>query len=430
MSVSNQLVLMLQEKTNSTMARGTTDAETVRNVLKEELQYYVLNFIYHHPEYSNWVMYGGSALRICHELDRMSVDLDFEIAHTIDAPFLNKLKDNVGKYFKDTFNLGSELFTIKITTDRGLRLCFNIGDLVGMNIHSKQIIVKIDLNHFAAPKTVTERIPVNRSQLSFVIKTYNMSSLMASKIAAILLRGQRGGVNGILYEEKGRDIYDLLWYMNKKIVPDLDYLKAKDIDITNLRELFDKLTLKMNRVHNTNLKNDLSPLFVNQTYIENWLKNWLESYMHLRGEYEINTVIALTNINIYRDFRSGVFSFEYWYKTEDKTDVKITYKITEDWFIFKEGNLTILIDEKIKETTNFNDDKTRDKKTTKEKMLQYATLFNKKNKDYLKKTNGAILGDSITTKLILIPADKLDRKEQVMIDRSTLLSCELEDLLK
>ena len=32
-------------------------------------------------------MYGGSALRIIHGLDRMSVDLDFEISDTITEKF-------------------------------------------------------------------------------------------------------------------------------------------------------------------------------------------------------------------------------------------------------------------------------------------------------------------------------------------------------
>ena len=62
-------------------------------------------------------------------------------------------------------------------------------------------------------------MPQNHGQLSFVILTYNLSSLMASKIAAIFLRGTRG-VGKAVYEEKGRDIYDLLWYMDKKVVPD------------------------------------------------------------------------------------------------------------------------------------------------------------------------------------------------------------------
>src|SRR3989339_1677794 len=283
--MDNQILANLKEKIDNIVAHGTTDAETLRNVLKEELQFYVLNFIFHHPEYSNWIMYGGSALRICHGLDRMSVDLDFEVNHTVSESFLNELKKEVETYFFNTYNTGPGLLTIKITTDRGLRLCFHIGDELGVNHPSKQVIVKIDLNHFEAPKTVIERRPINRDQFSFVIKTYNMSSLMASKIAAILLRGQRGGLGGVMYKEKGRDIYDLLWYMTKKAIPDLDYLIAKGIDVKDLRALFDKLTLQMNKVNDTNLKQDLSPLFVNQTYIENWLKNWRVSYIHLRGEY-------------------------------------------------------------------------------------------------------------------------------------------------
>jgi len=36
--------------------------------------------------------------------------------------------------------------------------------------------------------------------------------------------------------------------MNKKVVPDFDYLIAKGIDIKDSRALFDKLTLQMNKV--------------------------------------------------------------------------------------------------------------------------------------------------------------------------------------
>lgn len=417
---------MLKEKIAGTITRGATDAETLRNVLKEELQFYVLNFICHHPEYSNWIMYGGSALRICHELDRMSVDLDFEVAHKVDESFLNELKNEIAGYFKDTYGLDSELLTVKITTDRGLRLCFNIGDLVGINIHSKQVIVKIDLNHFTAAKTTVERIPINRNQLSFVVKIYNMSSLMASKIAAILLRGQRGGVDGILYEEKGRDIYDLLWYMNKKIVPDLDYLKAKNIDMTNLRELFDKLTLKMNRVDNTNLKNDLSPLFVDQTFIGNWLKNWLESYMRLRGEYKIYTVTALKNIHVFEDIRES-FTFTFNYNTEDEKIIRIFYQISDYWI---DVDLPTGIDQTIDNLIEFTNNGVSSRSAPKDKLKQFVSLFKQKNEDYFRKTGGILLGDIISTKFIRMTADKLNQAEQIVLDKSTLLSCELEDLLK
>ncbi|MFH1533306.1 MAG: nucleotidyl transferase AbiEii/AbiGii toxin family protein, partial [Nitrospirota bacterium] len=271
--MNNQILATLKSKLKN-ISTGI-NAEAQRNALKEELQFYVLSFIYHHPEYSNWVMYGGSALRICHDLDRMSVDLDFEVDHKVTNDFLDELKEEILEYFKNTYGVSSDFLTIGTTNNRGLTLKFHVGEKLGLGFHSKQVHVKIDLNHFTAPKTVIERRPINRDQLSFVINTYNMSSLMASKIAAIFLRGQRG-VDKAIYEEKGRDIYDLLWYMNKKIVPDLDYLAAKDVKFADPKELFDKVTIKIlnNKKTDANLKQDLPPLFMDQTFIENWLKNW------------------------------------------------------------------------------------------------------------------------------------------------------------
>ena len=57
--MSEQILTILKRKLDGLSAFGNIDAETRRNVLKEELQYYILNFIYHHSEYNKWIMYGG-----------------------------------------------------------------------------------------------------------------------------------------------------------------------------------------------------------------------------------------------------------------------------------------------------------------------------------------------------------------------------------
>ena len=69
--MDNQIILTLKKRLDDMTASGSIGIEIQRNALKEELQFYVLNFIYHHDEYAGWIMYGGSALRICHGLDRM-----------------------------------------------------------------------------------------------------------------------------------------------------------------------------------------------------------------------------------------------------------------------------------------------------------------------------------------------------------------------
>jgi len=427
--MSEQIKTILKRKLDDLATYGELDVETRRNALKEDLQFYVLNFIYHHPEYSKWIMYGGSALRIIHGLDRMSVDLDFEISHSVTEKFLEELKKEIEDYFTNTYGAGADFLRIKITTGRGLLLKFHVGDELSSGHPSKQVHVKIDLNHFVAPKTVTERRPINQDQLSFVILTYNMSALMASKLAAIFLRGTRG-IGAAVYEEKGRDIYDLLWYMNKKVVPDLDYLVAKGIDVKDPRMIFDKLTLQMNKVSDENLKQDLSPLFVNRNFIENWLKNWHESYLRLLEDYKIRTVTELENIGIHQHFQSDNFSFTYTYKTEDGKFIRIRYIISDYWINYNDGDLPIEFDSKLDEKIRFSADGWSSQATPEDKLKKYATLFHQKTEKYFKKSNRIVLGDGIITKVIRMTAGNLNQKEQIVLNKSALLSCELDDLLK
>lgn len=428
--MDNQILGLLKKKLEEVSSFGARDPEVLRNALKEELQYYVLDFIYHHPVYRAWVMYGGSALRICHDLDRMSVDLDFEVRHMITEEFLKELQDEIRVYFENTYQVGPDLLTIKVNHGRGLVLRFLVGERLGFGHASDQVHIKIDLNTFVAPKVVTERHPINRNQLSFVIVSYNMSALMASKIAAIFLRGQRG-VGETLYEEKGRDIYDLLWYMEKKIVPDFDYLSAKQVEqAKDIRTLFTKLTIKMNDVSKENLKQDLSPLFFDQRYIANWLTNWHESYLRLVEAYKIRTVTELKRIGIFEDFHTDVFFFTYEYATAEGSPVRVVYSISDYWMDFGDGDIPTVISNRVEELVSFSANGATSHPASQKKLKQYATLFLDKTEAYFRKTSRVMIGDSIQTKLIRMTAENLNQKEQIVLNKSALLSCELDDLLK
>lgn len=422
--MDNQLLTILKRKLDELAVFGSMDAETQRNVAKEELQYYVLNFIYHHADYGNWIMYGGSALRICHGLNRMSVDLDFEIDYPCADNFLNDLKAGLQEYFANTHGVGADVLSIKIVRSRGLLLRFAIGGQLGIKHPSGQVHVKIDLNYFVAPKTFIERIPISHDQLAFVILTYNMSTLMASKIAAIFLRGKRG-IGEAIYEEKGRDIYDLLWYMDKKVIPNMDYLVAKDVDTKEIRVLFKNLTIKMNGVSDANLKQDLEPLFVDRPYIQDWLNQWRESYLRLVEAYNIHVVGKLRKVIIHEDFMTSVFSFSYEYGSEDGGSVWIRYAISDYWLLFREGDLPTRVDPSVILFVP-----AEGKEGLSDKTKQYATLFEQKTEAYLKKTGRVVLGDSIETKTIRMTADNLNQKEQIVLDKSALLLCGLKDLLK
>lgn len=254
-----------------------------RNVIKEELHYYVLNFIYNHPEYSKWIMYGGSVLRICHNLERMSVDLDFEVE---ELPSLKRIKGELLKHFKQEYNVNSSLLEITIRKNRGLKLKFKIAEKLKISTSSPKIHIKIDLNVFKSKKAKTEKLPILNKKwpLPFLIKTYNLKSLMASKIAAVLGRKERKRGKK-LFGYKAEDIYDLIWYMQKQIIPNLGYLKEKNFQFDSLEELFIALTIKLEKVEDKHLKEKLTPLFKDQKVIKNWLKNWKDLFYAYKKQY-------------------------------------------------------------------------------------------------------------------------------------------------
>jgi len=72
-----------------------------RSLLKEYLQTYVLNFIYLNPEYNrNFIFTGGTCLRRCFGLNRLSEDLDFDLETSVGT---QALKNGLLAYFKQTY---------------------------------------------------------------------------------------------------------------------------------------------------------------------------------------------------------------------------------------------------------------------------------------------------------------------------------------
>ncbi|MEK7721572.1 MAG: nucleotidyl transferase AbiEii/AbiGii toxin family protein, partial [Elusimicrobiota bacterium] len=80
-----------------------------RNLVKEYLQTLTLAFIYSRREYSGLIFYGGSALKHCHGLPRLSEDLDFvDAGQAVD---LAALARDIQKYFSARHGLKAEVKT-------------------------------------------------------------------------------------------------------------------------------------------------------------------------------------------------------------------------------------------------------------------------------------------------------------------------------
>jgi diphthamide synthase (EF-2-diphthine--ammonia ligase) len=106
--------------------------------------------------------------------------------------------------------------------------------------------------------------------------------MMAGKMLACLERNFHKGSNGA--EIKGRDFYDLLWFMQQKVRP-LEVKLAKDgMQSYTVQTAMQKLGEKIAGMRISDLAEDLLPLFEQRSFIEAWLEGFKENF----AEYEKN----------------------------------------------------------------------------------------------------------------------------------------------
>lgn len=248
---------------------GSKDGLYKRNLLREYLQLLVLDFIYSHPKYSSLVFYGGSCLCHCFGLPRLSEDLDFvDLKREID---LHQLFQDLIDWFKKNTDLevtaSVQKFRIylKFPVLRELGLT-KVGesDLLFLKI---EIFKKFDFCH----KFKIEIIPLFKFNRSLLIKTFDLSTLMATKLNAILFRKwiKTDKKGRVLIKVKGRDYFDFFWYLQKKTKPNLKCV----IGVKDEKELKEKLLKTIEKVDSRSIYLDLEALIENKNFVLNFSKN-------------------------------------------------------------------------------------------------------------------------------------------------------------
>lgn len=252
----------------------------IKNGLKEFLQFPVLSFIYSKQEYQNFQFIGGSALRIIHNLPRLSEDLDFNLSledyRLLD---LNKMANDLKNYFKSDFSIDIS-YRVQNKEEPGpsrLYLKFPILKELGLSEGSESdfLYVKIEPQVDDLSKIETEINPISKYGFNFIVKNYSLKYLMTGKISAILERDWFKGEDNEI-DIKGRDYYDLYWYFDKNIEPDFNILK-ENFSINNVDELKKVLKEKINKeVTSKKLLFDLENFFKDQAFIKSFCSNYKE----------------------------------------------------------------------------------------------------------------------------------------------------------
>jgi len=220
-----------------------------RCILREYLQARTLEFLQHKGAFSVWAFVGGTSLRFLYNLPRFSEDLDFSATTEVtEEDFISYLQAVKIGFERELYKV-----MIKAKPEKTVQSAFikfpGLLHEVGLSPHPAEIIfikLKVDTN---APKGWICENSVIRRHSMLNLNHYTKPSLLAGKIHAILCRSYT----------KGRDYYDLMWYLTEKehLEPNFEQLNnalsqtgwnGLSLNSTNWK------TLLIEQIHKTDFK--------------------------------------------------------------------------------------------------------------------------------------------------------------------------------
>lgn len=253
--------------------------DIIRIKLKEKLQLYLLDFIYNSSKYNHWILYGGTCLRKCFGAGRMSEDVDCETLTLVDK---KKLTEDLEKYFREKI-LYKEVIVGSPGRNIGrVTLKFPVLHALGLSLHAAEnLVVKLEVNQIDKSYP-TQMQTLSEDRFSFIVRLYDLPTLMAGKILACLERVWERGRTGITV--KGRDYFDLLWYMQKGVKPNPDRLLNSKGKYT-IQSAFAALSEKIPKIKPRDIAVDLEPLFEDGHFVGNWVANFHHEFERLIRSY-------------------------------------------------------------------------------------------------------------------------------------------------
>ncbi len=250
----------------------------LRNLLKETLQFYALDFVYTSSWGDPLLFKGGTCLRLCFDLPRLSEDLDFDIKN-VSKFDLNLFVKDLSSYFISKWQFRD--FTYKVAgNNRQVFLQFPV--LKKLNLATKNesdiLFLRLDLSPVDC-KIFKEEISLKTSyDFNFIVKRYSLEDLFASKITAILTRTfQKGKDSKITF--KGRDYFDLIWFLQRGIKPNIPRLEK--LTKKTFSAIKKDLEKNVQNINENYLSEDLKPLFADEKFVKTFCQNFKQLYFSL-----------------------------------------------------------------------------------------------------------------------------------------------------
>lgn len=179
------------------------------NRLREQLHHLILQEADRCGAFQQLCFVGGTALRILHGLDRFSEDLDFSVFAPASPTF--DFARVVQAIHRAITAYGFACTLKEKRQAQAVASCFFSFDRLLHAVHpsfrtNQRLAIKWDVDCRPPHGAIATMSPVTGIRV-YTIRHYDLPSLFAGKLHAVLCRAYT----------KGRDIYDLLWYLGKRV---------------------------------------------------------------------------------------------------------------------------------------------------------------------------------------------------------------------
>lgn len=247
--------------------------------LREILQEIALLGLWRSKFFEKAAFYGGTSLRILHGLDRFSEDLDFSLLSPSQNFDLGRYGDALQREMRAFgFDVWTETKSkrtasaiqsafLKANTLKQLLIIEAEKDIVRELPKGQQVKIKLEVDTDPPGGFETE-IAYLLNPIPFSVRVYALPDLFAGKMHALLCRKWKQRV-------KGRDWYDLVWYVAHHPQLNLSHLRQRlrqsgDRDVATPQVFRQALHDAIDALNVDQAKKDIEPFVKNPETLEIW----------------------------------------------------------------------------------------------------------------------------------------------------------------
>jgi predicted nucleotidyltransferase component of viral defense system len=242
------------------------------NAIFEVNQQVILAGLYNGGFFDVAAFYGGTCLRVFHDLQRFSEDMDFSLLAPddkfdftkyfqpiidefaivgIEVEIKKKGKKNFGKVESAFLKDNTDVYDISFQTDKSIKIKIEVDTQPPLNFRTEQKLLL--------------------QPHSFMTRCFVLPDLFAGKVHALVYRAWKNRV-------KDRDWYDFEWYVRHNIPLGFTHLAERALQFNNERIERDIFIAQLkDRLASANInqvKNDVLPFVKNPNELDIWSNDY------------------------------------------------------------------------------------------------------------------------------------------------------------